>query len=454
MDVGFETIGNATLICYDHGPVLATDPWLTGDAYFGSWTFSHAIPDEQKAAVRQCPFIWISHGHPDHLSAASLQDVRAATILIPDHVGGRIATALRADHYRVVILKDRTWTRLSDRVRICSVADYNQDAILLVDIGGRLVVNLNDATPRGWRPFVRQVAEQFDVSFLLQLSGFGDADMINLFDEDGKPIPPLAAGRRSIGEEIASRTHEFRTRYFVPFSSMHRYQRTDSIWANQYTTDVTDYAAGFESSTSELLPAYIRYDCGRDQVDTIDPPAREVVPRSPAEYGDDWEEPLEPEDRPVVDAYVRAIAHLERQFEFVGFRVGGEEHMIRLGRKHRGRGLTFEVPRHSLMMAVRHRIFDDLIIGNFMRTTLHGLEGPGALYPHFTPYVTKYADNGEARSPEELDNYFREYRRRAPIAYLRHRLEQASMQTFRSMVPAGTPIYERARRTYRAVVGG
>lgn len=35
MDLGFDTIGNATLICYDRGPVLVTDPWVRGSAYFG-----------------------------------------------------------------------------------------------------------------------------------------------------------------------------------------------------------------------------------------------------------------------------------------------------------------------------------------------------------------------------------------------------------------------------------
>ena len=35
--VGFETIGNATLIAYDNKPILATDPWLSGHAFFGSF---------------------------------------------------------------------------------------------------------------------------------------------------------------------------------------------------------------------------------------------------------------------------------------------------------------------------------------------------------------------------------------------------------------------------------
>jgi hypothetical protein len=34
----------------------------------------------------------------------------------------------------------------------------------------------------------------------------------------------------------------------------------------------------------------------------------------------------------------------------------------------RGRGITFEAPRHSLLTAVRYEIFDDLLIGNFVKT--------------------------------------------------------------------------------------
>jgi hypothetical protein len=45
--LGFETIGNATVIVYDSRPILATDPWVSGNAYFGSWGLSHEIPLEQ-----------------------------------------------------------------------------------------------------------------------------------------------------------------------------------------------------------------------------------------------------------------------------------------------------------------------------------------------------------------------------------------------------------------------
>ena len=65
---GFETIGNATLIVYDGSPVLVTDPWISGDAYFGSWGLSHEIPAAQRDAIRRSRYCWLSHAHPDHTS--------------------------------------------------------------------------------------------------------------------------------------------------------------------------------------------------------------------------------------------------------------------------------------------------------------------------------------------------------------------------------------------------
>src|SRR2546430_1660042 len=133
LGTGFDTIGNATLIVYDHGrPVLATDPWIEGPAYFGSWTRSHEIPPAQRDAVLAAEHVWFSHGHPDHLSWDSLGLLRGRHILLPDHYGGRILADLRAQGFRVDVLPDRRWQRLSDRVRVMCVSDYNQDALLLV----------------------------------------------------------------------------------------------------------------------------------------------------------------------------------------------------------------------------------------------------------------------------------------------------------------------------------
>jgi hypothetical protein len=458
MDLGFETIGNATVVVHDRGPVLATDPWIRGSAYFGSWGLSHPVPEAQAAAVKAAGAVWFSHGHPDHLNPASLPLFRDTRILLPDHVGGRIARDLTRDRYRVEVLPDSTWVRISDRVRVLCIADEGQDAVLLIDVGGQLVVNLNDAQDRGWGPLVRRVIRAFPRSFLLRLSGYGDADMINFVDDDGERVPSVAQLRKEggfeVGADVARMTETFGATHFVPFSSFHRYQRTDSAWANEWTTPVADYARGFRSDRVTLLPAFVRYDCTTGSWEAIQPtPAADEV-FEPEDFGDDWSQALSRDDADMLRRYFTGITRLARSLDRITFRVGGEEHAVELGGRDTRRAVTFAVPRASLMRAVEWEIFDDLLIGNYMQTTLHGPWPSSGLYPGFTPWVTKYADNGGARTDDELRAYFAEYRRRLGLtAWLRGTLEQRAKDTVRARLSADSPVYQRARRAYARAKG-
>ncbi|MGH9628883.1 MAG: MBL fold metallo-hydrolase [Bryobacteraceae bacterium] len=451
MELGFDTIGNATLIAYDRGPILATDPWIRGAAYFGSWNFSHEIPREQQDAILKSKYIWFSHGHPDHLNADSLLALTKSQILVPDHAGNRIVSDLQSQGFEVRVLPDRQWVNLSDRIRVFCIADYNQDAVLLVDLGGtHLLANLNDAADRGWLNLVNGIVRAYPRSFLLAYAGWGDADMMNFFAEDGTKLLPDAAQKPPVGEMIAKRTAEVGANAFVPFSSMHRYQRADSVWANEYIPALSDYETGFASGAARLLPAYIRYDCISDSFVELKPKrvTEEIV--KPEAFGDNWDDLLDKEDVTTLEAYVKSVEYLARTLQFVNFRVGSKDYTIDLNPRA-GRGITFAVPRQSLMTAVRYEVFDDLLIGNFMKTTLHGKWPLTKLYPGFTPFLAKYADNGRAKSLEELETYFETYRRRAPVEYVRHRIAVKCEDAFRSFLPAESGVYKVARSIYRTV---
>jgi hypothetical protein len=454
VDLGFETVGNATLVVHDRGPVLVTDPWVEGPAYFGSWSLAYDIPEEQRAAIDSARWVWFSHGHPDHLNPTSLPRFLGKEILLADHVGGRIAEDLRRGGFAVTVLTDNEWVSLSDRVRVMCLADYNQDSVLLVDVGGRLVVNLNDSMEKGWGSLLRRVIRSYPTSFVLRLAGYGDADMINFFDEEGTPIPSGAQRRKEAGFQVGARvartTDTFGARYFIPFSSFHRYQRTDSDWANRWTTSVADISRGFASESSEILPAFIRYDCTDDSVEQLDPKERPADLFEPDAFGDVWSDELGTDEVARASSYFKAVAHLSRTIDFVDLKVGGREHRVALGASRGGRGVTFEVPRGSLMKALEWNIFDDLLIGNFMRTTLHGKWPESRLNSNITPYVAKYADNGQARTEEELTRYFAEYRRRlGPTRYTRHLVERKALTTIRARLRADSPAAAFATKAYQ-----
>ncbi|NOT31250.1 MAG: hypothetical protein HOP15_12455 [Planctomycetes bacterium] len=186
------------------------------------------------------------------------------------------------------VLKDGVWTQLSPRMRVLSLADYNQDAVLLVDLGERLLVDSNDASDNGGGAFVRSIVQQYERSYLLALTGYGDADMINFFDEQGRRIPPAAAKKEPFLDGLELVLQAFGIKGYVPFSSQHRYQRTDSAWANECATPPSVYRTRFKTSGLELLPIFCRYDFAREDVRSIDPPARPdelVTPSSAATTG-------------------------------------------------------------------------------------------------------------------------------------------------------------------------
>jgi hypothetical protein len=446
----FETTGNATVICYEDRPILATDPWIQGAAYFGSWKLSHEIPAAQLDAVKNAKYLWFSHGHPDHINAESLLALSDKTILLPDHVGGRIRNELVKQGLRTQVLPDREWVQLSPRIRVLCVSDYNQDALLFIDINGRLIVNFNDGNALGSERFVKKIIRQFKRSFLLRLFSYGDADMINYFQEDGERILPAAAQKRPVGPIIQGYAEMYGVTDAIPFSCFHAYQRSDSVWVNQYTTPADAFSEGFASKSVRLLPAFIRFDCVTDQYTELRPAASPHQVVDPSVFGDDWTEQLSSTDAAEIATYFGRIEALRGRIDAIVFRVGGKDVPIDIPLRKRPskRQIVFEVPRASLMSAVRNEVFDDLLIGNFMKTTLVGKWPGSRLHPYFTPVVAKYADNAHVFTAQDMESYFHAYRARDPLEFIVHRFQQRSVQTFRNFISPQSPAFNYGKRAY------
>jgi hypothetical protein len=283
--------------------------------------------------------------------------------------------------------------------------------------------------------------------------------MINYLDVDGNRIPPRAAQRIPPGYAINAKMELLGATAFVPFASLHRYQREDSVWVNEYATSLEDFGVGFDPAVGELLPAFIRYDCNDRSVHRLDPPENIVEPQPAILFGDDWDELLTADDVAKIASYFGAIDSLTDVVDSVVFRVGGHDHEFPIG-TGTGRSVRFGAPRHSLMSAVEWEIFDDLLIGNFVTTTLIGDWPTGSLRPDFTARVAKYADNGRAFSLTDIDGYLAEYRGRARLDHLQYEMlrrysvgiRRAAQRVRARVAPesrlarAGRSLYSRARR--------
>ena len=153
----------------------------------------------------------------------------------------------------------------------------------------------------------------------------------------------------------------------IPFSSFHQYAREDSIWAEKYTTPIDAYKKGFDHKNLEFIKPFSFVNCENSKIiENTFQLARNQKIHKPEMYGDNWNDELEIDDIEKIKKYFHRLELLIERVGFINFRVGKKDNYINLNKSIK-KGVTFEVPRNSLMKAIRWEIFDDLLIGNFMK---------------------------------------------------------------------------------------
>jgi hypothetical protein len=145
---------------------------------------------------------------------------------------------------------------------------------------------------------------------------------------------------------------------------------------------------------------------------------------------DNWDDQMNEEDWQKLETFVHKFKILETEVDFIGFTVGGQGRTYYLnGRRNRRpekqRGVNFLVPKKSLMETVKYGYFDDLLIGNFMKTQLINMR----LYPKFSPYIAKFGGNAKVFARPQLMRLYFHYFKLSPVAYIRSDIQ--SLRTYR-----------------------
>ncbi len=437
----FETAGNATIIVRENGhPVLATDPWLEGRCYSGSWALERRLTDKERQAVLDADYLWISHGHPDHFHVRSLmQFARGKTVLLPDHYAPDIKSFLTGQGFSVEVMPYRRWRTLSPGIRCMCLDNENQDAILLIEAGGSLIVNLNDSPLCGEAGFIRRLVGRYprEKTYMAALCS-NDADMMNIVDDAGRrAIGPPEARKPGMVWALGRTAHSLGVGAYVCSASQHIYARADSVWANPYRVGWNDVRANWVQPGIRLIEPFVTVDLAQGSVTRKHPTQQSDPGQIEYDfYGDDWSEKLPNEEWERLYAFFEEIELLRRHADFIDFTVGGETRRIwtdilALGKPaERLRGIGFEAPRRSLMKALQFGYFDDMLIGNFMKTRLHNM----SLYPHFTPIVAKLRGSAGVRTVAERRAFAWRYFKRNPLGYVgwhMGRLAEAGIERLR-----------------------
>lgn len=425
MSACFETLGNASVMVFkDSAPILATDPWLKGTCYFGSWALDHPLSAQQIANMTGAEWIWISHGHPDHLHDESLGMLPAGKkILLPDHYDRDIFNHLQGRGFNVTVLPWREWFQLAPGIRVMCMDNINQDAILVMEIEGALVINLNDSPLCGEYRFLRNLIRGYprEKVWLLALCSI-DADMFNVVDENGVSLagPPDERKPGAIWN-VARTAASLGAAHFCCSSSQHIYVRPDSIWANPYRIGWTDMRRHWSRPEVELIEPFVTVDLGTGAYVRNHPSQTSDESQISTTTGDDnWDDRLTEEEWRKVEAFVHKFELIRRHLDFLEFQVGGEARRIMVNPGAAGpkaRGIVFQAPKDSLLITVEYGYLDDLLIGNFMKTRLVNIK----LYPRFTPLVAKVGGNAKVYTKAQYRRFLLRYIKRDPVGVLTYK---------------------------------
>ncbi len=412
-----HTCGNATLIIESNGnPIIATDPWLhTHTAYFGSWRTSHKIPKHHMDLLERCPYYWISHFHPDHLNLRSLLKLKAKnkTIFLSNQYYNRVASDLRKVGIKVVILPTSKYINLEHDIEIATFPILNSiDSALLIKINGCLIVNLNDAVSEPASSFVRKEIASSKHSLLLKLAGYGDADMINVYNSQGKFLEPAAASKPAPGYLLTRQAKNIGCTHAMHFSSFHKYVRSDSSWANAYTTPESDLERGWDSKVGyfKQFSSILISSNGFEKTNSTYPDENDSELLDPKKFGDDWQQEPSVKDIKIISDYLQIINKINNKRSFLAIKVGTRIINSRDFDKnsfHQNR-FILHAPRMSIVRAIRSNIFDDLLIGNFARLIIP--ENNYINYNLILRSASKYHDNAGIKNADELKHFLSVYR--------------------------------------------
>jgi hypothetical protein len=303
--------------------------------------------------------------------------------------------------------------------------NLNQDAILVIETPDGLIVNKNDSPFMGEFRFLRSLTKKWPrhKTWMTALCAI-DADMKNIVDADGNRIPsdpvPL---KRGMVWETARYCDEVGVGNFCVSSSQHKYVRADSCWSNAYLVTWDDIKSLWTRPAVAIHAPFITVDMATGTVTPtpFNPETDDSRVYDPT-GGDNWDTRLTEEQWQQAITFFQKYESLESIVDFIGLTIGGERRDIRTSKRNvsldQARGRHFRVPAQSFLECIKWGYFDDLLIGNFMKTELIGAR----LYPDFTPNLAKYGGNARAYTKKAVQELKWYYLRQNIWAYMSWRI--------------------------------
>ena len=136
-------IGHAALLAEINGVNILSDPWLVGPCFGVQW-WQWPRPRADVLKDIDVHFIYVSHGHSDHLHPGTLQRLdKSARVLVSRNSG--IAEAIEHMGFETIALDSETPAEIAPGLSAEIIDTLNRDSMFILSDGKEVLVNANDA---------------------------------------------------------------------------------------------------------------------------------------------------------------------------------------------------------------------------------------------------------------------------------------------------------------------
>lgn len=261
-------IGHASILIEAGGIAVLSDPWWRGPCFGAQW-WNYPAPALDVLEGKKIDYIYISHGHHDHLHPGTLNSLsKGTTIIVSDKAG--LGDFIRELGFAVIEAVDGEATPLRDSGVSCRImATHGDDTLMVLTDGTEVCANLNDAlhsAPRAVQSqFISRLGAlypQIDYVFC----GYGSASHFpNCYVIPGKDYVATAARRqRYFNRQWARIISELNPRYGFPFAADVAFFEEELLWVNEPTHNSERPTEAFKTvyphssvTTIDIAPGFI-----------------------------------------------------------------------------------------------------------------------------------------------------------------------------------------------------
>ena len=244
----FKVLSHACLHVRQGKTAILIDPWLIGSCYWRSW-WNFPAPVFDEAEIAAVDAVVISHIHWDHWHGPTLKKLlRGKRVIVPDEPGLRSAEDLhaigftevdRVPHGQPLKVGELTLT-------LYQFGRYLNDAAVVVEGGGNVLLNANDAKIAG-TALANIVRSHGPIDFAFRSHSSANARVCFEVVGDAKFV---ADDREHYFRSFSGFMDAVRPKYAIPFASNHCHLHDDVYGMNGYISNPLQLREFCESQTA------------------------------------------------------------------------------------------------------------------------------------------------------------------------------------------------------------